>query len=222
MSPTFGCSVGLDLSLTSTGVAVVYPDRSFLHTTIKTTPAMGVVDEVERQLGIIDLVFEFIDKSTSHWFGAGSWCDLIVEGPSRGSVHGKIHERSGLWWGVMHRLVTGPSPVGGLMVVAPTTRAKYATGSGRADKRAVVEACRAIDPSLRLCDNDRADALTLAVLGHHVKTGETLFDPFGCDGVPVDRDAIVDSSAWEKLPDGWRNTGGGEPTWFSPSIKANS
>ena len=51
------------------------------------------------------------------------------------------------------------------MVVPPKTRAKYATGNGGADKRAVLAAVRAAYPQFTIRNDNEADAVVLAAIG---------------------------------------------------------
>jgi Holliday junction resolvasome RuvABC endonuclease subunit len=51
------------------------------------------------------------------------------------------------------------------VVVAPTQRAKYASGKGNASKDTVLLAVAARYPSVGVTDNNQADALVLAAMG---------------------------------------------------------
>ncbi|MFH8403759.1 hypothetical protein ACH4FX_03150 [Streptomyces sp. NPDC018019] len=90
-------------------------------------------------------------------------CDLaVVEGPSYGSRGAGTWDRAGLWWLVVDRLAAREIPVA---VVAPTARARYATGDGRAGKAAVLDATAA-RYGIALRDDNQADAYVLAAMGH--------------------------------------------------------
>jgi crossover junction endodeoxyribonuclease RuvC len=54
---------------------------------------------------------------------------------------------------------------GVVVEVAPTTRAMYATGSGRAKKPEVLAAVRLSFPGVRVSNDNAADALALAAMG---------------------------------------------------------
>ena len=84
----------------------------------------------------------------------------VIEAPSFASVGGFPHERSGLWWKVVTHLA-GRCQV---VEVAPSSRAKYATGSGSAGKASVVAAM--VDRySLSYRDDNLVDATALAAMG---------------------------------------------------------
>lgn len=151
--------IGLDLSLTSTGVAVVNHSPTFGTTAAvdsiqsKGKATATLTDRSTRLRGLVG-------KITDHARNA----DLIViEGPSFGQARqGGQHDRAGLWWLTVARL-TGL----GLTVVevAPATRAKYATGKGNAGKDAVLAAVVRRYADVDVTGNDEADALVLAAMG---------------------------------------------------------
>lgn len=89
---------------------------------------------------------------------------IAIEGPSYGSQHGKEHERGGLWWHVVEKLDQFGYPV---LVVAPATLKKYATGKGNAGKdQVLLAASRRFDWFAG--GNDEADALFLAAIAAHL------------------------------------------------------
>lgn len=85
----------------------------------------------------------------------------VIEGPSHHSLGGSTWDRGGLWWLVVDGLLDREIPTA---VMPPTCRAKYATGSGAARKRAVMEAV-ARRYGAALATDDEADALTLRAAG---------------------------------------------------------
>lgn len=87
---------------------------------------------------------------------------VVIEGPSYGSAHGHAFDRAGLWMGVYSALRARRIPIA---VCAPGTRAKWATGSGRASKGDVVRAVRDQWVDSRIRSDNEADALTLAGMG---------------------------------------------------------
>ena len=133
--------LGIDVSLTSTGLA----GSAGWTDVIK--PAK--LDGVERMAFVRARLADYADGA-----------DLVViEGPSFGSIGGKPHERAGLWW--QARLAFRHCRVA---VVSPSTLKKYATGSGRSDKDAVVLAAARRFPWFD-GGNDEADALWLCAMG---------------------------------------------------------
>lgn len=92
----------------------------------------------------------------------------VIEGPAYAHANAYTHDSAGLWWGLYSALAARKVPI---VVIAPQTRAKWATGSGRAEKRAVLETVRTWWPDKRahIRNDDIADALVLAAIGaHHV------------------------------------------------------
>lgn len=143
---------GVDLSLTSTGLAVIVDSSAHVARYRTTTAGADVTARHLRVLRIADEVRE--------------WCtgaDLVViEGPSYGSTTPHQHDRSGLWWLAVHRVLGAGLP---LAVVPPTSRARYATGKGNAPKDGVLAAVVRRYPEVEVTGNDEADALVLAAMG---------------------------------------------------------
>ncbi|MFI6903059.1 hypothetical protein ACIBKY_17485 [Nonomuraea sp. NPDC050394] len=114
--------VGLDLSLTATGLADT-PGTRTIKPGIRTIKA-GDLRGCDR--------FAYI---ASEIFGDGmaQTADLVViEGPAYSRALGSgHHEAAGLWWHIVYRLTALDVPYA---VVPPTTLKKYATGRGGATK----------------------------------------------------------------------------------------
>lgn len=153
-------TIGLDLSLTSTGIAVMGAKGLHEIHNIKSkgTAADGPGENYDRIEGIAEEFRLWLDRN---WLRHGYPNLGVIEAPSHGSRNGKPHERAGLWWavfGVLHgkgiRVAT----------VAPATRAKYITGDGRAKKPAVLAAARDMY-SQEIPNDDVADAAGLAAMG---------------------------------------------------------
>ncbi|HEY4375501.1 MAG TPA: hypothetical protein VGM93_00010 [Acidimicrobiales bacterium] len=135
--------LGLDLSLTATGLAG--PDWT------RTLKPPGRMVGVDRLDWILDRVVEHLDGVAL----------AVVEGPSYGSVGRGQHERGGLWWLIARLLAHRQVPTA---VVSPNARAKYATGKGNAGKADVIrEVARRFDWFEG--DDNAADALILAAMG---------------------------------------------------------
>lgn len=145
--------VAIDASLASTGVAVHYPDGTIVTGTIATKGKRDdtLADRRMRMRTILDGIHDY-------W----GTCDLIViEGPAGAAPGGSTWDRAGLWWAIVDQVVTY-CPVA---VIGPTSRAKWATGNGRADKAAVAVAMSKRAPKVELANSDEADALALAWMG---------------------------------------------------------
>ena len=147
--------VGIDLSLTSTGLA----DNRGRTERVRTKPATTVPGTVRRLLDITEAVRGFADIWAS--LDIQDDADLVViEGPSYGSTTGQQHTRGGLWWLVVSSLRDFP-----ILVVPPTTRAMYATGKGNAGKDEVLTSAIRRYPAYDITGNDVADAVVLAAIG---------------------------------------------------------
>jgi Holliday junction resolvasome RuvABC endonuclease subunit len=151
---------GLDLSLTSTGIAHFYGKTLDLET-IKSS---GKRDATWGQRGFrLQIMAHEIIESVD-MYGP----DLVViETPSYGSNMAGKHDVSGLWW-----MVTAPLLLDyRCAFVAPLARAKYGTGNGRSPKD-VVEAFvhqtyteLIIREGGRFKNDDECDATLLAAMG---------------------------------------------------------
>lgn len=152
--------VGLDLSLTSTGLAVIRDNHLVRVENYKTKgrKADKLNDRDDRLSGIVLAISDVFDAEKHD-------LDLIVvENPSYGSTGGAQHDRSGLWW----RVVSVALRYAPVAAVAPATRAKYIAGHGRADKETVLAHAieRYVTPTgPRIRNDDEADAVGLADMG---------------------------------------------------------
>ena len=167
--------IGIDLSLTATGVACRHGVETIDSTGHK---ADTLTDRHQRLLRIREHVL--------------SWCrdaDLIViEAPSHGSSgrYGHQHDRSGLWWLTVHALYATDRTV---VAVTPASRAKYATGKGTASKDEVLAAVVRRYPQPEVRNNNEADALVLAAMGH-----DALGQPL--TSVPATHRAALTAITW--------------------------
>lgn len=135
--------VGLDLSLTATGVAG------------PTWTEVLKPGDKRRGHERLDWLMENI---ASYVHSAGL---VVVEGPSFGSVGRGQHERGGLWWMATSRLRKADIPTA---IVPPSNLKQYITGTGSASKAAVV---REVTKRFPWFDGgeDEADALVLVAMG---------------------------------------------------------
>lgn len=147
--------VGLDLSLTATGIAQLsvlngVPHWSF--ETARTKPSAGSVEARAARLVQLRAMCERL------LYGSPL---VVLEAPAFTRQAGARHERSGLWW-----LVAVAALEQGCRVVevSPTARARYATGKGNASKREVVSAVGA-RYGVAVANDNEADAVALAALG---------------------------------------------------------
>jgi crossover junction endodeoxyribonuclease RuvC len=150
---------GVDLSLSSTGVALIDrdpdeapPARVEVHL-VKPKRIFGL----QRLRWITERIWDLVATR-----------DLVVlEGPAYGMTAGQRghHERAGLWWHLAEHIDWR----GVRILVAPPQAVKtYATGKGNASKELIsVEVARRFRhvPADQLTTSDASDALVLAALG---------------------------------------------------------
>lgn len=149
---------GADLSLTSSGVAII-TQRTDLScivnaTTITSRGRRG--DGLPERLIRIATLAEEIDRAI------GTAELVVLEAPSYGSKTASPVDIHHLWMSTAARLTTRGVPIA---LCVPATRAKALTGSGKGDKAAVAAAVSRLWPDLTLSNSDEADAVALAHLG---------------------------------------------------------
>lgn len=153
--------VGIDLSLTATGVAVIATggegspiQGQYVVSTVKSKPSdsPSVLTRLARMQRITKSVVD-------HCLHADL---VVVEGPSFASRNGQAHDRAGLWWMVTDAIVEEGID---LAVCPPSSRMKYATGKGNASKDAVLAAAIRRYPDAEISNNNEADAFVLAAMG---------------------------------------------------------
>jgi crossover junction endodeoxyribonuclease RuvC len=160
--------VGIDLSLTSTGIAAVefLPGGAWSCTLRRVRSAGTAGDLLVKRATRLNHILVAV-------LGETAGADLaVIEGPAYASRHGRPHDRSGLWWLTVSALLDAGVPVA---EVPPTNRAAYATGKGNAGKDAVLAATIRRYPDIEVTGNDVADAVVLAAmgarhLGHPIET----------------------------------------------------
>jgi crossover junction endodeoxyribonuclease RuvC len=163
---------GLDISMTSTGVALVDDGNVDAIQTCRVASAPTrradgntptLADRHDRLMRVEDRIANLL--------GLDRWPELVlVEGPSLGSAGQQQHESAGNWHRIVRRL-----HVAGVLVaeVSPLQVKQYATGSGatsgpnKVTKDKVIAAVRANygDYAAHITSNDEADALILAAIG---------------------------------------------------------
>lgn len=152
--------VGLDLSLTGTGMARLGPYEEDQVTTLssKGKTADSLATRRARLARIADLISDHI--------GSGPTYAVAIETPAHNQTSGHHHDRSGLWWMVMDRLLNPDDrsrlepPL--VYEVATTQVKKYATGKGNASKMEVMAAAIKRYPQFDIANDNEADAVILA------------------------------------------------------------
>jgi crossover junction endodeoxyribonuclease RuvC len=157
--------IGLDLSLASTGAAVIdtaVPGPAQTRRVLVKARAVKRGDPPHTITERSTRLRRLAGDTTTLCVGA----DLVlVEGPTYSSDTGKAHDRAGYWWLVVARL-TGA----GLNVVevSPTALKVYALGKGAGagtGKDDVLAAVVRRYLDVAIGNNDEADALVLAAMG---------------------------------------------------------
>lgn len=151
--------VGIDLSLTGTGLACIDDTAGTLAvdtTTRKSKPDDGTLTGRRNRLEAI------VDEVVGYAYDAGL---AVIEGPSYGSSGRGTWDRAGLWWWTVSVLSLSSVP---LIEVPPKTRAKWSTNKGNASKSAVAVAVGRLWPDVQLGDDNETDALALATIGAQI------------------------------------------------------
>lgn len=145
--------VGIDLSLTATGIAHAYTGAAVVETITSIGKAGATLaDRAARLDHLTTTILENLGNAQL----------VVIEGPAYSRSNPGMHDRSGLWWLVVDALRHRAYPTA---VVTPTGRAKYATGKGNAGKDQVLLAVARRYPDVEVTNNNEADALVLAAMG---------------------------------------------------------
>lgn len=155
--------VGLDLSLSSTGWAVIRPGEK-PRTGIITSPSVSNGSE-----DFYPLTLDRLRKLAARIIQAARAGRLendplliAIEGPSFGNANmSGYHARAGLMWLVYHLL---QKEADAIVIVPPASLKRYVTGNGNADKVAMVAAIQRAFPAHLVTDDNEADALGLAAM----------------------------------------------------------
>lgn len=159
--------VGLDLSLTSTGIAHITWNGDEVVADIHRAQSKGSKTDTweARSLRILNLANEIQKRVLPAAL-------VVLEGPSFNSVSVSSHDRAWLWGKVFDRMMLNGVPV---VVVPPSSAKKWSTGKGNADKDDMVLAAGRMWPALDGIKNDTADALALAGIGMQMLGGPCPF-----------------------------------------------
>ena len=159
--------IGIDPSLTATGIATIDTTTGHIHThTISTTPtSKDIKNRIHR--------FEKITTAISDIIRDGDHPALIaIEGPSYGSHSAGTWDRAGLWWHIANHAAHGIN----IIEIPPATRCRYATGKGNAAKDVVMISAVRRYPAADITDNNQADAVIIAAIGARL-AGHPIDDP---------------------------------------------
>lgn len=153
--------VGIDPSLTNTGIVALHTGTPVVLRSIGHQGRDGATYG-ERSDRIVSLCRAIVTVLTEIADTHGPPGLAVIEGPAYGHNLPSAHDRAGLWWGLYSALRAKNTPTA---VVAPGTRAKWATGHGRAPKAEVLATVRSWWPNTRIANHDIADAAVLALMG---------------------------------------------------------
>jgi len=154
--------LGLDLSLTATGIAIVRTGDGDNHhyrtELIKEPSKQAKWPDRDRIRWMIDQIIIVPEAA----LGPDEVWDLaVVEGLAYSRITGHATTRAGLWWLATENIDMSGFP---LAVMGPTSRAKYATGKGNAAKADVMREVARRFPHFH-GGEDEADALVCAAAG---------------------------------------------------------
>lgn len=152
-------TVGLDLSLTHTGYAVIKDGGEVLASgVIKSKPSGDKpIEETKRILQIVETVMEKIDETLPD-------CNpdlVVIEGLAFMAQGTSLVQLAGLNYLTRILLHTFRWP---FMIVQPTTLKKFITGSGKGDKDMMMMAVYK-NYAFESLDNNECDAYALAACG---------------------------------------------------------
>lgn len=165
--------VGIDLSLTGTGLARMTSIGMATYA-VETAVVISAApknprlqDHFDRQTKISSAVLEFAlgqPRGDGHPDAASL---VVIEGLfNSGQVGGSLIDRAGLWWRIVGSLLCYDIPV---VTAAPMQGKKFLTGAGNADKGAMAMYAAKLypqwTPSTMKNANDEADAIALASIG---------------------------------------------------------
>lgn len=142
--------LGLDLSITSTGYAVLGPDKTIVTGTITSTPNPN---RGERLWKLLDALDEIVKKHKPHL--------VLIEGYSYGSHNHQLAYMAE-WGGVVrfHLQRIGID----IIEVSPGNLKKFVTGKGNAKKEQMLLASYK-KWGIEFATNDECDAFALAKYG---------------------------------------------------------
>lgn len=146
---------GLDLSLTSAGIAILQDGHPTLITSLGHRSPNGK-SYAHRSNRIVSQCRAIMAPLAEHAIDLA-----VIEGPSYGDNLPSNHDRAGLWWGVFSALRARRVPVA---VIPPPTLKLWATGNGRAKKHEMTAAAREWF-GLQVRNDDQADAVAAATVG---------------------------------------------------------
>jgi Holliday junction resolvasome RuvABC endonuclease subunit len=181
--------VGLDLSLTKTGWAIIRPgDAEPIRVGLIESASIpnDAPDKYPLTLARVRRLASKIVQTVHDMTvrGADDVVVIVIEGPALGQNMGQAHIRAGLWWLVYHLV----EKIGHVVVIEPTKLKRYVTRKGSGQKDLVFSTIVRNFPQVDVVDNNEADALGLACmaareLGFPQEPSVQRCDPGALEGV---------------------------------------
>jgi crossover junction endodeoxyribonuclease RuvC len=163
--------VGLDTSLSKTGIAVVDVGlhavvREIATIKSKPTPKADYAAMLQRIGGIVREIRRYTLQ------GEHEAVAVAMEGPSYAAQGSAVHDIAGLWWAAYGEVSAIANAV---VIIPPAILKMYVTGKGNAPKDLVLMSIVRQHDALTPADNNEADALGLAAMvarqiGHRIET----------------------------------------------------
>lgn len=160
--PYFTTVVGIDTSMTNTGLAV----NAHGVTTVHNVKSAGKKTDTwdMRHDRLVKLAGQIGDLVPDNSL-------VVMEAPAYNSRTGSQHDRSGLWWYVYDLLSCKGCT---MLALSPQTRMTYTTGKGNSGKDVVLAAVVKRYADIDVVDNNVADAVAFMAIGRRL------------DGTPID------------------------------------
>jgi crossover junction endodeoxyribonuclease RuvC len=175
--------IGLDLSLTNTGIARIAWNGTEVVADIHRVQSAGKNTDTWTMRS---MRFDKLKHAIVMHVEPSSSVDLIVlEGPSFNSKSPSSHDRS-WFWGTVFDYFTFAWDMQ-VLVVPPASAKKWATNNGNADKDDMMLAAARMWPALDGIKNDTADALALAGMGMQLLDGPCPFPLYAYRTAVVDK-----------------------------------
>lgn len=181
--------VGLDLSLTSTGVATIRlsdDEAPEIRVEVVGAPIVREGTAYDAVLARLRNLARKVITAIRKRREEGDITIIAIEGPAYGATAGQQghHTRAGLFW-ILYNILEKEATI---IVIPPTTLKRYVTGKGNAPKDHVLSTMVRNFPAIGIVDNNEADALGLASmiareLGSPVEPSAQRVTPSALDGV---------------------------------------
>lgn len=152
--------IGIDLSLTSTGLAKIIDGQPPKLARIQSKPLGPTLeDRARRAQNIVGAIIEFVFDGHP---GEPDPTVIAIEAPTYGAAQnqGSQHDRAGLWWAVV-RTFLGTETIS---EISPTTLKAFTTGKGNSGKPEMMARTAQEWPGVPFESDDDSDALWLATM----------------------------------------------------------